>query len=113
MSEEQVRYGNTEGSNTAESIMKKIQGHKREHSVPGIWERYLQDVGKYIESKYPEIPAHVRLDISAYVATRGTICVNDMLIERDREYKSQLRKACHNTERYYKQLYGNKKEINS
>lgn len=103
MSEEQTGY--------TEAAANFIEEH-RQAREPGIWERYLQDVDKYIESKYPEIPAHARLDISAYISSRGIICTNDILIQRDREYTESLRKTRKDVEKYYDHLYKDKKRRN-
>lgn len=86
-----------------------------ENNVPGITERFMYDVEAYLGSKLPDIPEHEAQEISAYIATRFAVSLNDILQERDKEWgkalkdeRKQLSKAY---ERELKRIEGKKKQI--
>ena len=51
---------------------------------------YSRDVGQYLTSKLPDVPEHVAMEISEYIANKTNNLVASMLYERDREWRRCL-----------------------
>lgn len=41
--------------------------------------KHAEEIAKYIESKYPDIPVYVAQDISVFATNRAAVMWNDML----------------------------------
>lgn len=51
---------------------------------------YSRDVGQYLTSKLPDVPEHVAMEISEYIANKTNNLVASVLYERDREWRRRL-----------------------
>lgn len=60
-----------------------------------MFTKHAEEIAKYIESKFPDIPAHVAQDISVFAANRAVVICNDVL-------NDYIRQECKQLDRYYK-----------
>ena len=82
--------GNISGSNTAENIMKRLMTGKKKDPIDGICERYYNDVARYLTSKLKGFPEHEIMEIAAFCGNRMMVTANDLLFERDREWRDAM-----------------------
>ena len=54
---------------------------------------YAKDVETYLKSKAPDLPEHVIMEIGDYIAHKTSVLVADVIWERDREWRRQLKKG--------------------
>lgn len=82
--------GNTSGSNTAENIIDRLMADKRKNPSDRICESLYRDVTTYLTSKLSGFPEHEIMDIAAFCGNRMMITVNDIIFERDREWRDMF-----------------------
>ena len=86
----ELKVGNSEGYNTAESIMEKIQNFRQKYPSERICESFYRDVIAYLTSKLTGFPEHEIMDIAAFCGNRMMVTANDLLFERDREWRAAM-----------------------
>lgn len=78
--------------------MVEINVEKMKESIeaarePSAYERYYNDVVKYLQSKLPDADYSVIADISAFIGHRSAILVNDALDKNNREWRRSYEKS--------------------
>lgn len=73
-------------------LKKGFETYRRTRSPNGIYEQFMDDCNKYLESKLPDVPVHVLMDISAYIANRTSILVKDELNVCYESWKRSLKR---------------------
>lgn len=84
--------GNTSGSNTAEYIMDRLITSKKKSPSERIGENFYEDVKTYLNSKLSGFPEHVIMDIAAFCGNRMMVTTQDLLFERDREWRAEIQR---------------------
>lgn len=84
-------YLNEEETATNSSLKYKMERLEYEKSAPGIFERYMRDILSYLSEKFPDLPADKVMDAASYISNRAGIMCNDLMWERDREWKRVMR----------------------
>ena len=54
--------------------------------IDPLFTDYARDVGQYLISKLPDVPEHVAMEISEYIANKTNNLVASVLYERDCEW---------------------------
>lgn len=85
-------YLNEEETAANSSLKYKMERLKYEKSAPGIFERYMRDVLSYLSEKFPDLPADKVMDAASYISNRAGIMCNDLMWERDREWRGAIKK---------------------
>lgn len=75
---------------------------KREQTIPGICERYMNDVEAYFKSYIPGLAEHEYKEMAAYCANRFTVAMSDVIAARDEEWKDSNRRYMREFEKKYK-----------
>lgn len=78
--------------------MAEINVEKMKESIeaarePSAYERYYNDVVKYLQSKLPDEDYSVIADISAFIGHRSAILVNDALDKNNQEWRRSYEKS--------------------
>lgn len=78
--------------NKAEKIKEILEMEKNHKKTPSdrICERFYRDVTKYLTSKLSGFPEHEIMDIAAFCGNRMMVTTNDLLFERDREWRAAM-----------------------
>lgn len=72
------------------------------NTVVGLTERLMYDIEAYLNSKLPDIPEHEAQEIAAYIAARFGVSMNDILIQRDKEWQEYCRTDLSKTKKDYR-----------
>lgn len=78
--------------NTAEDIMERLMNHKRLTPTERICENFYNDVVRYLTSKLKGFPEHEIMDIATFCGNRMMVTANDLLFERDREWREEIQR---------------------
>lgn len=73
-----------------EKMKEKLDKGRKKSPSDRICERFYKDVTTYLTSKLPDIPEHVIIDIAAFCGNRMMVTANDLLFERDREWRAAM-----------------------
>ena len=71
-----------------------------------MFEKHAEEIAKYIETKFPDIPVYVAQDISVFAANRAIMISNDILKKYINEEQKRL-------DRYYRQHKNANTEISN
>lgn len=63
-----------------------------------IYTGFLNDVQSYLSSKLDGFPEHEVLEMTAYISNRVIVMLNDIIRERDRDWKRDLDRATRHPE---------------
>ena len=77
----------------AEAMLRNRREAEHRHSIPGICERYMDDVEEYLKSKITGLEDYVYKEIATYCANRLTVTMADIIAERDREWSNTLKRT--------------------
>lgn len=69
---------------TESEKIKRIRKEILDASGPGTYERYLIDITKYLQEKFPDEDSAKTLEAAGYISNRTQAVLQDMLIERDK-----------------------------
>ena len=69
-------------------------------SMDLIYTKHAEEIGKYLESKLPDVPPHTAQEIAAYIGQKTHILVVDVLREYDMEYR-RINKMSRSNRRSY------------
>lgn len=58
-------------------------------SMDMIYTKHAEEIGKYLESKLPDVPPHTAQEIAAYIGQKTHVLVIDLL----REYEKDIRQT--------------------
>lgn len=84
--------GNTRDVNTAEDIMKRLTSFRKQNPTECICERYHNDVARYLTSKLKGFPEHEIMEIATFCGNRMMVTANELLFERDREWRAEIQR---------------------
>ena len=56
-------------------------------SMDMVYSKHVEEIGKYLASKLPDVPPHTAQEIAAYIGQKTHILVVDMLREYEREIR--------------------------
>lgn len=54
-----------------------------------MFTKHAEEIAKYIESKFPDIPVYVAQDVSVFAANRAAVMWNDMLNDYIRQERKR------------------------
>lgn len=77
--------------NKTDKMKEMMKKSRKANTTEGICERFYKDVTTYLTSKLPDVPEHVIIDIAAFCGNRMMVTANDLLFERDREWRTAMR----------------------
>lgn len=60
---------------------------KNEESISGVYERHMTDILNYLQAKFPQLGKDEVAEAVGCISNRTMVMVQDILIERDREWK--------------------------
>lgn len=67
----------------------------------GTYERYMDDILKYLRVKFPDSGEDKIMEAAGYISQRTMTVMGDLFWERDKEWRSAMRKLEHDiVERY-------------
>lgn len=69
---------------TVSEKIKRIRKEVLDASGPGMYERYLIDITKYLQEKFPDEDSAKTLEAAGYISNRTQAVLQDLLIERDK-----------------------------
>lgn len=69
---------------TESEKIKRIRKEVLDASGPGMYERYLIDITKYLQEKFPDEDSAKTLEAAGYISNRTQVVLQDLLIERDK-----------------------------
>ena len=58
----------------------------------GTYERYMDDILKYLRAKFPDSGEDKIMEAAGYISQRTMTVMGDMILERDKEWRSAMRK---------------------
>ena len=79
-----------EASRKAELEKLKEQLYRMRHREPGIYERYNNDILKYLYDKFPHESFSKLQEAAAFISNRTTVVANDLMAERDRQWSRRI-----------------------
>ena len=87
----------------AENLKEKIERTKKNNSIDGVYERFLNDIGLYLQAKFPMEPLDAIGEASVHLTNRAVVMNNDALYVRDKEWRNHIKKLeqHYQKERYY------------
>lgn len=66
---------------------------KNKNSIPGIYERHMMDILDYLQAKFPQLGKDELMEAVGCISNRTMVVVNDILAERDREWKKEMNRV--------------------
>lgn len=88
---------------------------KVQTEIPGLVERYMQDITEYLKSYSPNTPLHDIKTIATYCANRFTVSMADVLAARDKEWRRIVEKdnnrTCKEIDRMHRQVEEARMEV--
>lgn len=99
-----------------ERMIKPKQTQVKDQSIPGIYERHMMDILDYLQAKFPQLGKDELMEAVGCISNRTMVVVQDMLYERDREWKRIMRqqspKVKADLQAQYKELNENRRKQN-
>lgn len=74
----------------------------KDQSIPGIYERHMTDILNYLQAKFPQLGKDEVAEAVGCISNRTMVMVQDILIERDREWKKIFNKTIEQHDRNFK-----------
>lgn len=78
--------------NKADKIKEMLEMEKNHKKTPSdrICERFYEDVKTYLNSKLFGFPEHEIMEMAVFCANRMAVTANDLILERDREWRDMF-----------------------
>lgn len=76
-----------------EKMKEILERNRNKNPTERICESFYNDVIRYLKSKLSGFPEHEIMEIATFCGNRMMVTANDLLFERDREWRADIQRA--------------------